>query len=170
MAGMTEHAPFGSWPSPITAELIVAAAVGLGGPAFAGGDLWWSELRPTEAGRVQLVRKRLDAAADAPGAEVLPAGFSARTRVHEYGGGAWWLHATDDGDDPGGDVTAFFANWADQRLYRIDHAGSADATRRCHHPGPRRRGRSARVPLRRRGRVARRRLDRACEWHGRPGH
>ena len=119
--------PFGSWPSPITAELIVQASVGLGGPAYAGGDLWWSELRPTEAGRVQLVRKRLDAPRDEPGVEVLPHGFSARTRVHEYGGGAWWLHAVDRGDEPGGDVTVFFTNWTDQRLYRIEHAGSPEA-------------------------------------------
>jgi dienelactone hydrolase len=127
MTGAKTETPFGSWPSPITAELIVQASVGLGGPAYAGGDLWWSELRPTEAGRVQLVRKRIDAPADEPGTEVLPEGFSARTRVHEYGGGAWWVHAVDEGDEPGGDVTLFFTNWADQRLYRIDHAGTPDA-------------------------------------------
>ncbi len=125
--GAKTETPFGSWPSPITAELIVQASVGLGGPAFAGGDLWWSELRPTEAGRVQLVRKRIDAPADEPGIEVLPDGFSARTRVHEYGGGAWWLHPVDEGDEPGGDVTLFFTNWADQRLYRVDHAGTPEA-------------------------------------------
>ena len=37
-------------------------------------------------------------------------GFNVRTRVHEYGGGAYWVH--------GGSV--FFANWDDQRLYRQD--------------------------------------------------
>jgi dienelactone hydrolase len=105
-------APYGSWASPITAELIVQAAVGLGGPAFGGGDLWWSELRPDEGGRVQIVRKALDAPAGAA-RDVLPEGFSARTRVHEYGGGAWWLHGE----------TLFFANWSDQRLYRLDPGG-----------------------------------------------
>lgn len=113
---MTREAPFGSWESPLTADAIVSASVGLGGPAFAGGDLWWSELRPEEAGRVQLVR----AGAGGP-VDVLPDGFSARTRVHEYGGGAWWLHGHDDGS--GSDVTVFFTNWADQRLYRLDTGG-----------------------------------------------
>lgn len=103
--------PYGSWSSPITAELVVAAAVGLGEALVGEDDVWWAEARPQEGGRVQLVRHR-------PGGgtvDVLPAGFAARTRVHEYGGGAWWLH--------GGDV--IFANWSDQRLWRLD-AGADD--------------------------------------------
>src|SRR5690349_7781006 len=118
MGAMTREAPFGSWESPLTAAVIVEASVGLGGPAFAGGDLWWSELRPQEAGRVQLVRVGPDGPFD-----VLPEGFSARTRVHEYGGGAWWLHGRDH--EPGSDVTVLFVNWADQRLYRLDVSGTA---------------------------------------------
>jgi dienelactone hydrolase len=105
-------APYGSWPSPVTAGLIVEASVSLGGPAFGGGDLWWSELRPAEGGRVQIVRKPLDGPPSSA-RDVLPEGFSARTRVHEYGGGAWWLHGE----------TLFFANWDDQRLYRLDPGG-----------------------------------------------
>jgi dipeptidyl aminopeptidase/acylaminoacyl peptidase len=95
-------APYGSWSSPITAELIVSAAVGLGDVWTDGdGRTWWSELRPGEAGRVEIVRD---------GVDVLGAPWSARTRVHEYGGGAWWV-------DHG---VVFFANWADQRLYRLE--------------------------------------------------
>ena len=114
---MTREAPFGSWESPLTAAVIVEASVGLGGPAFAGGDLWWSELRPQEAGRVQLVRAGPDGPFD-----VLPDGYSARTRVHEYGGGAWWVHGADD--EPGSDVVVLFVNWTDQRLYRLEVSGS----------------------------------------------
>ena len=98
--------PYGSWPSAITTELVVEAAVSLGEVAAGDDDIWWSELRPQQAGRVMIVRHE-------PGGrdvDVLPEGYSARTRVHEYGGGAWWLH----------DDTLFFANWSDQRLYRID--------------------------------------------------
>jgi dipeptidyl aminopeptidase/acylaminoacyl peptidase len=98
--------PYGSWPSPFTAELVVADAVSLGEVHIGEQDVWWSELRPSEGGRVAIVRRM-------PGgeiADVLPAGFSARTRVHEYGGGAWCLH----------DDVLFFANWDDQRLYRFD--------------------------------------------------
>ena len=122
---MTTELPFGSWPSPITAEVIVSASVGLGGPGFADGDIWWSELRPSEAGRVQIVRKPLDGGPSSA-RDVLPDGFSARTRVHEYGGGAWWLHDATNGDGVGGPVL-FFTNWTDQRLYRLDGAGRDDA-------------------------------------------
>ena len=98
--------PYGSWPSAVTADLVVQAAVGIGEVRAGDDDIWWTELRPQEAGRVVVVRHT-------PGGrdlDVLPEGYSARTRVHEYGGGAWWLH----------DDAVFFANWADQRLYRID--------------------------------------------------
>lgn len=109
-----EVAPFGSWVSPITAELLVARSVSIGEVAVGVDDVWWSEARPEEGGRVQLVRHRPGGRA----VDVLPDGFSARTRVHEYGGGAWWLH----GDD------VVFANLADQRLHRL--AGGTD------HPVP----------------------------------
>jgi dipeptidyl aminopeptidase/acylaminoacyl peptidase len=98
--------PHGSWPSPITADLIVEQSVSLSEVAVGTTDVWWAELRPQEAGRVAIVRHR-------PGGqnrEVMPPEFSARTRVHEYGGGAWWLH----------DDCLFAVNWADQRLYRFD--------------------------------------------------
>jgi hypothetical protein len=72
-------APYGSWSSPVTGDLIVAKSVSIGDVAVGNVDVWWSEARPEEGGRVQLVRHR-------PGGEtvdVLPAGFGARTRVHE---------------------------------------------------------------------------------------
>ena len=98
-------APYGSWSSPITAELIVSAAVGLGDVWVEHEHTWWSELRPSEGGRVELVRD---------GVELLGVPWSARSRVHEYGGGAWWV---DRGN-------VYFTNWADQRLYRL--AGDGD--------------------------------------------
>ncbi len=104
-------APFGSWPSPISADLIAGGSVGLGGPAVRGGERWWSEARPTEGGRVVLVRS-VDGGEPV---DVLPPEFSARTRVHEYGGGAWFLGRAD----------AYVSNMADQRLYRLPADGSA---------------------------------------------
>ena len=77
--------PYGTWPSPITAELIVSRSVSIGDLCVGTDALWWSEGRPDEGGRVQLVRQR---ASGGP-VDVLPEGFAARTRVHEYGGGAW---------------------------------------------------------------------------------
>lgn len=105
------EAPYGAWASPITAETVISAAVGLSEVRVDradGGAVWWSEGRPEEGGRVQIVRE---------GVDVLPEGFAARTRVHEYGGGAWSVHAG----------TLFFANWADQRLYRLDPGSTEPA-------------------------------------------
>ena len=107
-----QECPYGSWPSPITADLVVAGAVGLGEVRVGEEELWWSELRPEDAGRVMIVRHETGGRP----LDVLPAGFSARTRVHEYGGGAWWLHSG----------SLFFTNWADQRLYRVDPAAEPD--------------------------------------------
>ena len=110
---MAVAAPYGSWPSPITPEVVLSASVGLGGPVLSAGDLWWSELRPSEGGRVQLVR----APRHGPHQELLPEGWSARTRVHEYGGGAWWV----DGE------LVVFTSWSDQRLHRLDPGGEPEA-------------------------------------------
>src|ERR687887_464486 len=99
-------APYGSWASPITADLIASATIALVQIALDGDDIYWSELRPTEGGRVVVVRRSPDGRT----MDVTPAPFNARTRVHEYGGGAY---AVADG-------TVYFSNFADQRLYRQD--------------------------------------------------
>jgi dipeptidyl aminopeptidase/acylaminoacyl peptidase len=99
-------APYGSWKSPITADLIVQGTVGLSGLFLDGEDLYWTELRPAEGGRLVIVRRSPDGLI----ADVTPPGFNARTRVHEYGGGAF---VADQG-------TVWFSNFADQRLYRQD--------------------------------------------------
>ena len=107
--------PYGSWPTPITSELVAAAAVRLGevrvDGTSDGTDLVWSELRPAESGRTQLVRRGVgDGGADGGDpVDLLPAGFDARTAVHEYGGAAWWVR----------DGVTWFTNWTDQRLYRL---------------------------------------------------
>ncbi|RTL62976.1 MAG: S9 family peptidase [Pseudonocardiaceae bacterium] len=112
---MTAPAPFGSWPTPLTSELVVTAAVRLGevrvDPADpTSGTVWWAEGRPAEGGRTQIVRRDPDGTLT----DLLPEGYDARTAVHEYGGAAWWVH--------GG--TVWFANWTDQRLHRLcDEAG-----------------------------------------------
>ena len=75
-----------------------------------GDDLYWSELRPDEAGRIVVCRRTSDGAIS----DVIPKGFNARTRVHEYGGGHFAVS--------GG--TVWFTNYADQRLYRQDRDGA----------------------------------------------
>jgi dipeptidyl aminopeptidase/acylaminoacyl peptidase len=96
-------APYGSWRSPITAEEIVKGSVRLGQIVVDGTDVYWSELRPSEGGRVTIVRRCTDEIVE----DVLPSGYSVRTKVHEYGGAAFWVDA--------GDV--WFCNDIDQRIY-----------------------------------------------------
>ena len=101
--------PFGSWPTPITADLVISSAVSISEVALDGDVAYWAELRPAEGGRIQLVRC-------APGGtptDVLPEGANARTAVHEYGGGAWWVR----------DGVVWYVDWSDQRLRRIDAGG-----------------------------------------------
>lgn len=99
-------APYGSWKSPITSDLIVAETIRLGGVFIDAGGIYWLEMRPRESGRYVLVRRGVDGNA----LDVTPAPFNARTRVHEYGGGAVII----DGG------TVWFSNFSDQRLYRQD--------------------------------------------------
>ena len=103
---MPAIAPYGSWKSPITTDLIVSGAVGLGQIALDGEDVYWVEMRPSEGGWMVIVRR----AADGATVDVTPEPYSVRTRVHEYGGGAFLVS----------DGTVYFSNFADQRLYRQD--------------------------------------------------
>jgi dipeptidyl aminopeptidase/acylaminoacyl peptidase len=98
-------APYGSWPSPITSDLIVAQSVGLSEARLDGEYVYWLEGRPQEQGRLVLVRASWR---DGDATDVTPNPFSARTRVHEYGGGSW---AVSNG-------TICFSNFSDGRLYR----------------------------------------------------
>jgi len=95
--------PYGSWKSPITSDSIVGGSIGLSQPLIDGPDVYWVEMRPTEAGRSVIVKR------DALGVvnDVTPPPFNARTRVHEYGGGDYTV----------GDGAAYFSNFSDQRLY-----------------------------------------------------
>jgi dipeptidyl aminopeptidase/acylaminoacyl peptidase len=101
---MSTHARYGSWKSPITTDTIVADSLGLGQVVLDGTDIYWSETRPLERGRNAIVRWRAGEIA-----EVLPAPFSARSRAHEYGGGAFTVAAG----------VLYFCNDADQRVYRV---------------------------------------------------
>jgi dipeptidyl aminopeptidase/acylaminoacyl peptidase len=116
------QAPFGSWPSSLGAELLAAATIRFGQIALAGGRVFWSESRPGEGGRSVVVEG--DEAG--PCVDRNPASFDARTRVHEYGGGAFTV---------AGDGELFFCHDADQRIYR---ARSVELPRAVTAPGERR--------------------------------
>ncbi|EJY55338.1 peptidase S9 prolyl oligopeptidase active site domain-containing protein [Alicyclobacillus hesperidum URH17-3-68] len=102
-------ASYGAWASPLSADKVVQAATGLGSPKWDGESLYWLESRPHEAGRIAIVKRLPD------GREIdcLPIPFNARSRVHEYGGGAYAVK---------NDVV-YFVNFSDQCIYRVRFAG-----------------------------------------------
>ncbi|MDB4894596.1 MAG: peptidase (acylaminoacyl-peptidase) family [Firmicutes bacterium] len=101
--------PYGSWKSPLTAELVTAASLKFEQIALDGNDIYWTESRPAEGGRSVIVRRTPDGRRT----DLTPAPFNVRTRVHEYGGGAYTAV----------DGTLFFTNFADQHLYRQEPGG-----------------------------------------------
>ena len=100
---MANVAPYGSWKSPITADVVAAGEVGLEQVQLDGGDVYWIERRSQEGGRKVIVRL----SSDGNMTDMTPVSFNARTRVHEYGGGDY---AVSEG-------RIVFSNFADQRLY-----------------------------------------------------
>ena len=95
-------------------------------------------------------------------ADVTPAGFNVRTKVHEYGGGSFVVHRG----------VVFFSNFADQRLYRQDPGARAGADHARHRRASSVRRRRASRPtarwlicVRERHEARRRRRERA---RGRP--
>ena len=112
MADRNEICAPGEWPSPIGAPEAVGAARAIAEVEVDHGAAWLGEGRPDEGGRTQIVRLRPDGAAE----DVLPEGLSARSRVHEYGGGAILA-------DKG---TVYFVNQQDQRIWRDRPGGKPE--------------------------------------------
>jgi dipeptidyl aminopeptidase/acylaminoacyl peptidase len=111
VTGKEEHmvkkitAEYGSWKSPITSSLIVSGAIRFDNQvAVCNDDVYWTESRPTEDGRLVIVHwspgKGLE--------DINPKTYNARTRVHEYGGGAFLVDEN----------TVYFSNFSDQRMYK----------------------------------------------------
>lgn len=121
---MSEILPYGAWRSPITSELIVGEALGLGDIRVDGTDIYWVEGRPSEGGRNVLVRRGPDGST----VDLTPPPYNVRTRVHEYGGGAMNVHRG----------FVYFTNFADQRLYQ--QAGGMPPTPLTPPPDPERGG------------------------------
>jgi dipeptidyl aminopeptidase/acylaminoacyl peptidase len=108
---VAEVAPYGSWRSPIDPDVIAKGGRRLGFPALAAdGAVWWLEGRATEGGRSALMRRPAGGEPE----EVTPPGANVRTRVHEYGGGAWKLLAPE---------LVVYVDFADQRVYRLELGG-----------------------------------------------
>ena len=102
---MKTISPYGSWNSPITSEVIVSESIRLGQIRLDGEHLYWIESRPKEGGRSVIVRHNPNEMASNLVPDPL---VNVRTRVHEYGGGAYLI-------DQG---ILYFSNFSDQRMYR----------------------------------------------------
>jgi dipeptidyl aminopeptidase/acylaminoacyl peptidase len=98
-------APYGTWPSPVTTDLVTSGTVSLSSPRFDGETLYWLESRPDQGGRVDLVRRRGDGTAE----QVTAGAFNVRSRVHEYGGGAYAVR----------DGVVVFTDFSDNRVHRV---------------------------------------------------
>lgn len=98
-------ASHGSWKSPVTSDMVASGAMRLGQVELEGEDIYWCEMRPSEAGRYVVVKRTPDGEIG----DVNPPPFNARTRVHEYGGGAYNVN----------EGTVYFTHFSDQRLYKM---------------------------------------------------
>ncbi|XP_049390610.1 uncharacterized protein LOC125855020 isoform X1 [Solanum stenotomum] len=100
-------APYGSWKSPITADIVSGSTKRLGGFSVDSlGHLFWLESRPTESGRAVIVKEPGKPGEDP--IDVTPKDFAVRTLAQEYGGGDFCIQ---------GDIL-IFSNYKDQRLYK----------------------------------------------------
>ncbi|MDX1686999.1 MAG: S9 family peptidase [Candidatus Promineifilaceae bacterium] len=108
----TKVAPYGSWKSPLSTEQVASGKRYLGQIAVEGGAIYWTEGRPADEGRNVLMRWTPDGRVT----DLTAAPFNVRSRVHEYGGGAFWV----DGN------VVYFVNFEDQRLYRLRPEGEPE--------------------------------------------
>jgi len=141
---MVTTLPYGSWPSPLTAELLATGGTQLGAPRLVGDAVWWTEGIATEGGRQAILRtpgpvavpgaaaeataepaaasagdaSAADPAADEP-VTVLPAPFNARSRVHEYGGASWAVVPDTADEQARRPPLVVFVNFEDQRVHSL---------------------------------------------------
>ncbi|HSN44363.1 MAG TPA: prolyl oligopeptidase family serine peptidase, partial [Propionibacteriaceae bacterium] len=109
----TTVAPHGSWASPISIASVLSAATGLSDLGSDGADAYWLESRPGQNGRLTLVRF-----SGGDLTELTPAPTNVRSRVMEYGGGAY--------DVRGGG--AVICDDVTRSLLRLDPAGPVAIT------------------------------------------
>ena len=118
---MTVVGPYGTWTSRISAATVAEQGLRLGFVAFDADDIYWLEGRPQEGGRNVLVRR----SADGTIADLTPRDHNVRSRVHEYGGGAYVVSRG----------IVYYSNFADQRIYRVPvTSGTSDES--LSHSGP----------------------------------
>jgi dipeptidyl aminopeptidase/acylaminoacyl peptidase len=108
---MPDTKPYGAWSSPITSDLIASASVRLDQVHLSGDAVYWIEGRPAEGGRSVVVKRTFTGAIS----EINPSPLNARSKVHEYGGGSYWVSGQ----------TVYFCNYADGQIYASDNGAEA---------------------------------------------
>ncbi len=103
--GNTMIQSYGSWKSPISAKMVAAASLRFGDICTDGEEIYWLESRPAEKGRNTIIRYTEEKGIE----ELLLAPYNARSRVHEYGGGAFTVHRG----------VIYFTNFEDNQVYRL---------------------------------------------------
>lgn len=110
---MKTTAPYGAWPSAISAELVARATPAIEQPGFdchpgrrkhADQSIYWLQNQPENKGRTTIFCRREDGTVR----DLLPPDLSARSRVHEYGGACYLV----------ADGILYFVAAHDQRIYR----------------------------------------------------
>lgn len=106
--GKRKKSPAGTWITPVSSDTIVGATVSLDQIVIDGKKIYWIEGRANDKGRCVLVGE-VDNLPDRDYGDLTSPAFNVRSRVHEYGGGAYLV---DDG-------VVYFSNLSDQRIYRL---------------------------------------------------
>ena len=120
---MKTISPYGSWKSPINAEMLISGGKRrLNEIKAEGGDIYWLDARPSEGGRIVIMKLSADGGTQ----DLTPAPFNARNAVHEYGGGSYAVR----------NRTVYFTNWADQRIY-VQRDGAEPQSLTCEPSIPR---------------------------------
>ncbi len=109
----------GNWHSPISADRVAAGSVSVSETRLYDGALYWLERRPQDKGRTTIVCYQSGQITDC-----LPDEYNCRSRVHEYGGGAYTVSASG----------IFFVNDEDQQIYHLHH-GNFSVTAITRKPG-----------------------------------
>ena len=97
-------APYGTWKSPVSLEMVAHGTVKLLRVALDGADTYWAEVRPAEGGRTVIVRRTPDGHLR----DITPPGYSVGSMVNEYGTRSYMVSNS----------VVYFSNSADQRVYR----------------------------------------------------
>lgn len=110
MGNVPSVAAYGTWKSPLTAEMLADETVSFEDTAIDGEHIYWIESRPKDNGESVIVHLRPNNVM----VDRIAAPYDVRSRVHEYGGGAMTI----------GHDTVYFSHAGDNRLYA--QQGSAD--------------------------------------------